>query len=406
MRIIGLQAENIKNLKAIQIKPKKGQAVMLRGNNGAGKSATIECLFIGLTGKKIDEPIRKGQTRATIKIDTEKYIIKKLITAKGDYLDVTTTEGIKQTSPQKLLNKLFDARTIDPVAFANEKPAEQRRVLMQLADLDFTEADQKRQELFEQRTMVNRQVRDAKGTLEGMEIPEADTPEQEISISEAIATLDNIKQERSQAAQWQACKATYEDEIASLEERLAQVQALLKNRKQALKDHMKNQVAPPSDDELARAQSVVEKAEGINQAIRAAANYRAQRSQLDKFEAESAKLTAQIEKLDKTKQTKIEKAKYPIKGLAVDDQQVLYNGLPLSQMSSGEQVRVSTAVAMALNPELRVLCVREGSLLDDDGIAAIAAQAKDKDVQLWIEIVGEEGPGILIRDGEIAKTSE
>ena len=57
---------------------------------------------------------------------------------------------------------------------------------------------------------------------------------------------------------------------------------------------------------------------------------------------------------------------------------------------------------MAINPELRVIRVNDGSLLDKKHMAIIEKMAKEKDFQVWLECVDESGTvGIYIEDGEI-----
>lgn len=57
---------------------------------------------------------------------------------------------------------------------------------------------------------------------------------------------------------------------------------------------------------------------------------------------------------------------------------------------------------MALNPKLRVIFVRDGSLLDKEGVKAILEMAAAKDYQVWMEYTKDEkGMGIYIEDGEI-----
>jgi hypothetical protein len=65
--------------------------------------------------------------------------------------------------------------------------------------------------------------------------------------------------------------------------------------------------------------------------------------------------------------------------------------------------RVSVAIAMAANPKLRVLRVRDGSLLDEDGIAMLAKLANERDYQIWLERVDSTGKiGVVMEDGEVA----
>ena len=95
-------------------------------------------------------------------------------------------------------------------------------------------------------------------------------------------------------------------------------------------------------------------------------------------------------------------AHMPIEGLAFDDEGVTYNGLPFRQCSASEQLRVSVAMCMAVNPTVRVIRITDGSLLDSDSLALIAEMAGANDFQVWCEVVDESGQlGITIEDGSV-----
>ena len=49
MKIINLQASNIKKLTAIDITP-KSDVIMITGENGAGKSSVLDCITMALKG--------------------------------------------------------------------------------------------------------------------------------------------------------------------------------------------------------------------------------------------------------------------------------------------------------------------------------------------------------------------
>ena len=81
---------------------------------------------------------------------------------------------------------------------------------------------------------------------------------------------------------------------------------------------------------------------------------------------------------------------------------VTYNGVPFSQASSAEQIRVSVAMAMAMNPKLRVLRIKDGSLLDDDAMDMLKKLAVKEDFQVWVERVGNGSEdAIVIEAGEV-----
>jgi hypothetical protein len=82
---------------------------------------------------------------------------------------------------------------------------------------------------------------------------------------------------------------------------------------------------------------------------------------------------------------------------------VLLNGIPFKQASGAEQLRASLAMAIALNPALRVIRIADGSLLDSEGLQLVAEMATKHDCQVWIEVVSDgDGFGFMIEDGEVA----
>ena len=94
-------------------------------------------------------------------------------------------------------------------------------------------------------------------------------------------------------------------------------------------------------------------------------------------------------------------------GVKIEDGAVTMAGVPFEQASAAEQLRVSTSIAMALNPKLRIILVRDGSLLDADGVRTIAEMADKNDFQVWLErVAAGERAGVLIEDGEVAPEIE
>ena len=94
----------------------------------------------------------------------------------------------------------------------------------------------------------------------------------------------------------------------------------------------------------------------------------------------------------------------PIDGLSFDSDGVYFKGVPFSQASSAEKLRVSVAMGIAMNPELKVLLIRDGSLLDQKNLKLIAGMANDSGHQVWVERVGSgEECQVIIEDGYVQK---
>jgi hypothetical protein len=154
--------------------------------------------------------------------------------------------------------------------------------------------------------------------------------------------------------------------------------------------------------ELADIQDRIDNAENVNANVRAKAARAAVMEARAGAQTAVDSLTAGIAALDKEKADGLAAADFPIKGLAFDEDGVTFNDVPFAQASSAERLRVSTAMCMALNPELRVLYIRDGSLLDDSNLDLIGRMAEANDFQIWVERVGTKDAGaIIIEDGEV-----
>ena len=142
MKIVKLTAENFMRLVAVEITP-KGNAIMITGNNAAGKSSVLDAIMAAFCGKKYQpaKPIRNGQDHAEVVVETENFIIKRTFTAKGGgSITVTNAEGMEARSPQALLDKLVGKIAFEPMSFFKDskkinKQREQRDMLMKLVVL-------------------------------------------------------------------------------------------------------------------------------------------------------------------------------------------------------------------------------------------------------------------------------
>jgi peptidoglycan/xylan/chitin deacetylase (PgdA/CDA1 family) len=114
-------------------------------------------------------------------------------------------------------------------------------------------------------------------------------------------------------------------------------------------------------------------------------------------------LHARIQEIDAQRAAAIAAARWPVPGLGWTPEGVTLNGVPFEQASSSEQLRAGVAIGLALNPKLQVLLVRNGNLLDEDGVRALAEQAEAAGAQVWMEYVtsGSDGVTVLIEDGHV-----
>lgn len=401
MRIVGLQAENFKRLRAVEITP-EGDVVVIAGRNAQGKSSVLDAIWSALAGaagvKETPKPIRDGEKEASVALNLGDLIVTRRWTEAGTTLIVSSADGARYPKPQSVLDELIGRLTFDPLAFAEQSEKEQLATLLSVVELPFDPAKvaMERQGIFDQRTDANREVRRLEGALSEIDRPPADTPDEETSAGEIGARLQD-------ALAWMGELERAEAEVAREARRVEELRSQLVEAETALA-HAKATVTafeePPDVDALrAELASVDEK----NAAVRAKHARGTLEAEVVQARGQAEALTARLIEIDARKEKALQEASMPLDGLAFDDEGVLFNGVPFSQASASERLRASMAIAMALNPKIRVIRITDGSLLDSENMALISEMAAEHDFQVWIERVDESGTvGITIEDGAVA----
>jgi hypothetical protein len=411
MKIIELQAENIKRLKVVRIVP-KGNTVVLGGDNERGKSSVMDCIEMALggAGRVPSVPIRSGATAGKIRLDLGELKVERAFsTSKGTSLVVTSADGKRIASPQAVLDKLYSSIAFDPLEFANQKPAEQVATLRRIVGLDFSALDAERARIYQEREASGRVLAQAKARLAAMPEPAADVPDKEVSVAALMAekeAADNVNFEHA-AERAKLGKAVYETTgfIKLVEQRrreLKEAEDLYAASRKAENAAQETVAALAPDILVAPIIEKIKGAESINWGVRARKTRAKEQNDVNRMEGERLALTSAIEDIDAKKAKALSEAKWPIEGLGFSDEGVTYNGLPFSQAGASARLRTSVAIGCAQHPDLQVMLVRDASLLDQKSMEMLARLAEEKDEMLWIERVGNGDKGaIILEDGEI-----
>jgi energy-coupling factor transporter ATP-binding protein EcfA2 len=401
-RIVSLQSTNYKRLKAVRIEPdQNGNLVVIGGKNGQGKSSILDSITAALGGvnaKTTPKPIRDGEERAEIILETEDLVVIRRFTASGTTLTVKSPDGAVYPKGQAKLDDLLGKLSLDPLAFTQLDDKQQLQTLLGLVELPFDPVvlDLERRTFFDQRTAVNRSLKELEARLIGHEVKEGD-PVEEVSVNDLLNQIEAARAIKRDYDADVRDLAEAEDEVARLKRELAEATTHLKSMAAAVEKWQGAQLP-----DVAALTEQVANAEQTNRAARANAEWLHVKKQRDDTKATSEKLTKEIESIDKRRADGLAAAVFPVDELGFDESGVTFKGVPFKQASSAEQLRVSLAMAIALNPKLRVIRIADGSLLDSDNLALIESIAREHDFQVWIEMVGDgEGRGIIIEDGEV-----
>lgn len=415
MIITQLESENIKKLKAIRIKPDGSPLVTIGGKNGQGKTCALDSIQYAIGGKASipDKPIREGEEKARVKLDLGDYIVERKFSPSGSVVTVKNHEGATFSSPQKMLDSMYGDLSFDPLEFSRMSPKQQAEILRGFSPFDFEKNESLEKAASEARTIVNREIKTLKGQLEGLPFHD-DAPDEEVNPTELYREIEKAKAHNKGLSDLHGLShdqtkygITLQERIDRNKDAIKQLQAEIEKWQGELeksKATIKNAEAEIQAFKLidiAPLEEKLEQAHGLNQKLADNKRHAEIAEQLQERSKASDKLTLDIEMLREERQLAVKDAKLPIDGLSFDSSGISINGIPFEQCSSAEQLRTSVAVGLALNPKLKVLLIREGSLLDEDNLKLVAEMAEAAGAQVWAEKVGKEGVGIIIEDGEI-----
>lgn len=431
MKIIQLTAENVKKLKLVEITP-KGNFVQVTGKNGQGKTSVLDSIWWALAGEKNiqDAPIRTGAESARVRLDLGDMVVERKF-GKGAGLTVRNKTGAaagtedkklpKYDSPQDLLDALVGRLSFDPLAFSKKKPRDQYDELKSVAniELDIEGMERSNATDYAARTKTNAEAKRLRAQADGFTF---EHPEMQALIDVAAITAEiqeagarNAKSDLAarQRADMEREAVDHRAEIERLTKKLAET---IKRAKEEIAAHLSAaeglsaKAAEIVIDDMIDSKPLlarVNEAQVLNREHDRRGEQKRVIQQAERAEAEAKSLTEAIGGREKAVREAIQSAKMPVDGLSLADGKIILNGLPFEQASDAEQLRVSVAIAMAANSKLRVIRIRDGSLLDEEGLALLAELAEERDYQIWLERVDSSGKvGIFMEDGEVSSRTD
>lgn len=401
-KIIRLESTNYKRLKAVEIVPDPdGNLVIVAGKNGQGKTSILDSITAalgGVNGKTTPKPIRDGEDRAEIVLETEDMIITRKFTASGPTLLVKSRDGAVYPKGQAKLDDMLGRLSLDPLAFTQLSDRDQLAALLDLVKLPFDpdKLAAERKELFDERTEVNRELKNAKAAVAAIPVTKEMADLEPVSVTDLLKEFRDGQTLNHQIDVARTARDGWADKVERVKRELADAESQLKLAEERL-------ASAPAKVDLEALQTQLDNAEQTNADVRLFESWIRASDELNEREAEAIELTAKLEAIDKQKAEGLAAAVFPVDDLGFDDTGVTYRGVPFKQASGAEQLRVSLAMAIALNPKLRVIRIADGSLLDSDNLALVESIARQHDFQVWIEMVGDgDGRGIVIEDGMVA----
>ena len=440
MKIKKLMAENVLKLKVVDITPdENNNLIVIGGKNGRGKTSVLRSIEMALDGKKAlaKRTVRDGQENAQIVLDLGDIIITRQISSTGESkLIVKNATGLTYPTPQSLLSSLFNRLTFDPLSFMRQGEKEQLNTLKELVGVSTDEIDAQRQQFYNERTEINTRIKNGKAYIERLPEPAEDTPADYLvftDIDEKLSSINGMAQSKNNVKEAideftrlvqkvhgeivvnETDITSNEETIIKLKEEIENCEASIGIYKknisdlntqtkeiEAKRDAAKNEYDKMEIPDAAQLLAEKKEREETNKKVLEREQFLKYTKELEALKLEAQNLTDLINQCDRQKADKMGAAKWPVDGLGYDDTGVIFKGVPFSQCSSAEQLRISCGMGLAANPDLNIMLIRDGSLLDDESLILVGEIAKNYDAQVWIERVSEgEEVNVLIEDGTV-----
>lgn len=432
LKLTSLEVENVLRLKAVSLKMGPEGSLIIEGRNEQGKSSVLRSLEILLAGmsETPPEPIHGDERKGKIVAAFGDLVVSKTFTrGKRPALKVTTAEGMRAQAPQTMLDKLLDRVALDPLKFMSADDAEKLRTLSDLMGFDETDFEKRRQVTYDKRRDANREAKRLQIERDAVDV-DGSAPDEEVSVS---LLMERLKERRAHNAEIDAASRELDErreelaafgeeeealgqEIEALKLDIEKLEAKRSEARSSFRGKAKEiEEAETAFKKMARlpvrdVETQIERADETNARVRA----KREAAELDEKLSEATRLADTLDndlkQIDEERAAARMKARerLPVPELDITEDGVLYRGKPLSQAGSSAQLRVSVAVAMALNEDKRVklLLLDDAEKLDEENTRTVLQMAREAGFQVLMARVGDgREASVLIEDGEVKAES-
>ncbi|MFH2141387.1 MAG: AAA family ATPase [Bacteroidota bacterium] len=444
MKIRKVEIKDIKKIEFAEISPTEN-VIYITGKNGQGKSSLLDALFSVFGGKNSlpEMPLNQNtgakNGHVTVELDNGLRLIRK-VSAAGTTLTIESETGEKITSPQKYVEEKLKYFSFNPAEFYETTDPKKRagmikEILNTQYGNDFSVlgnlyqksgyqdgniieyidslTNDKNGILYLSRRKAGELIKmapenknielgdfDIESKKEELQELESQLQKNDENSQKIIRIISNIKNTES------SYKISYESIPQPVKDTRIQEYLnfgqIIENALEALGEAGGNIQAKRTDIE----EQIREIRESISEYLQNKSEIERYQEKLNQYREainEYDKLDNLIKELRIKRENLIGQAKLPLEGMEMDGYNITVKGIPFEQLSQSEKIIASVNVAMALNPELKVMRVLNGNLLDSETFEYLKKIITDNDYQLWIEYIQDENTGIgyFIENGKI-----
>lgn len=422
LRILKAEIKNFKNITHTEV-DLGGKSIVIAGQNGAGKSSFIQALYSPIDSNYTPlEPIKNGEENAEIELSIGGILNDEMVTYivkahfdqgnKKGTISLFDQDGSKIKGGKSVLESIVGNIGFDIFDFIKKgrtstgkiSEAGVREQIEILSDLMPLEGRQKLQSLelekktvYQKRAEVNLEVKSLEVKSKTLLSPDdVDKYSKEKDASEVKEKITKLSENIEKWNQVSANNVENDRLLEKLPSEIEKLEELLKEKKEALSTaqdkkpkyeaFFKKNPEKPSIDSLSKE---LEKINEHNEKFKEIQKVETYKKDFQAKQDESQAMTDRLSAIKEEKKSVFAEYPLPVKGLEFDEESITYKGLPLNgeQIPSSTIISIGVRIGMAMNPNLRLMIIRDGSLLDSKTMNDILKICENKGYQLLVEKV-------------------
>lgn len=422
VKIMALEAENVKRIKAVALTPSPTGLTIVGGNNNQGKTSVLDALAWALGGDRFrpDAAQRDGAVApAHLKVRLSNGVV---VERKGKNASLTVTDPTGRRSGQQLLNAFVEPLALDLPRFMEATDKEKADILLRIIGIgtELHTRDMEIKALYDKRTFTGQLAQQKKHFAEEL-ISYPDAPDEPVSASDLIRQqqeilarngenqrkrnqLDKLIDEKNQL---NFTLRDLDEKIEDLKEKYEQTQAKFTDLEKQIFQARKS-AAQLQDESTAELEASIRGIEEINQKVRANLEKSRAEDEAARYASDYDKLTESITRKRADRMALLNGADLPLPELSVEDGALTYKGKHWRDMSGSDQLRVAAAIVRRLNPDCGFVLLDKLEQMDMTTLQEFSAWLETEHLQAIATRVstGSECQ-IIIEDGMVkdAETS-
>lgn len=403
VKIMALEAENVKRIKAVALTPSPTGLTLVGGNNNQGKTSVLDALAWALGGDRFrpDAAQRDGAVApAHLKVKLSNGVV---VERKGKNSTLTVTDPTGRRSGQQLLNAFIEPLALDLPRFMEASDKEKADILLRIIGIgtELHTRDLEIKALYDKRTFTGQLAAQKKHFAEEL-ISYPDAPEEPVSASDLIRQQQEILARNGENQRLRQNLTGLEEKARVLADRRTQLEqtlALLVKEQTEVNESLytaRKSAENLQDESTAELEASIRDIEEINQKVRA-------NLEKSRAEDEAARYASDYDKL--TEAITRKRADLPLPELSVEDGALTYKGKHWRDMSGSDQLRVAAAIVRRLNPDCGFVLLDKLEQMDMTTLQEFSAWLETEHLQAIATRVstGSECQ-IIIEDGMVKDT--